>query len=73
MNVLIVDGNDLESSNSLREVGMKTQYEEYSDILKKLSTIKINIQIIHPAITENFLPSSINLDDFNGVVGQEVL
>jgi len=68
MNILIVDGNEKEASDTYRKIGMKTQYEVYSDILYKLSKNSLNLQIIHPAINENFIPKGLNLDDFKGIV-----
>ena len=48
MNILIVDGNDLESSNNLRKFGMKTQYEEYGDmILERSGMSKREMDLIH--------------------------
>ncbi len=56
MNILIVDGNEKKASDSYVELGMDTQYEVYSKILKKLSNNLLNITIIHPAVEDNFLP-----------------
>jgi len=67
MNILIVDGNEKIASDKYTEIGMDTQYEVYSKILKKISNNSINISIIHPAINENFLQKGVNLDDFDGV------
>ena len=68
MNILIVDGNDKNSSNQYEKLGMNTQFEEYKNILLKISSFKLNIQIIHPTWDDNFLKGNINLDDFNGIV-----
>ena len=67
INILIVDGNDQKNSDILKTIGMKTQYEEYSYALNKIAPSKLNIQVIHPAVKEDFLPSNINLDDFQGI------
>ena len=67
INILIVDGNDQKNSDTLRSVGIKTQFEEYNDVLNILAPLKLNIQVIHPAVKKDFLPSNINLDDFQGV------
>ena len=67
MNILIVDGNDKINSDILKSNGIKTQYEEYSDVLNTLAPSQLNIQVIHPAFIEDFLPSNITLDDFHGI------
>ena len=67
MNILIVDGNEKKASDCYVELGMDTQYEVYSKILKKLSNNLLNITIIHPAVEDNFIPLGINLDDFDGI------
>ena len=46
INILIVDGNDQKNSDTLKSVGMKTQFEEYNDVLNKLAPSKLNIQVI---------------------------
>ena len=67
MNILIVDGNEKKASDSYLELGIKTQYQVYSRILKKLSNNELNITVIHPAVKENFIPHGMNLDDFSGI------
>jgi len=67
MNILIVDGNEREASSRYTDMGMDTQYEVYKKVLNSLSLENLNIQIIHPAISNNFLPKGISLDDFDGV------
>ena len=67
MNILIVDGNEKDASKKYTDMGMDTQYEIYAKVLNSLSHNNINIQIIHPAISNNFLPKGISLDDFDGV------
>jgi GMP synthase-like glutamine amidotransferase len=67
MNILIVDGNEKEASSRYTNMGMDTQYEVYKKVLNSLSLENLNIQIIHPAISNNFLPEGISLDDFDGV------
>ena len=67
MNILIVDGNEKKASSRYTDMGMDTQYEVYKKVLKYLSLEDLNIQIIHPAISNNFLPEGISLDDFDGV------
>ena len=67
MNILIVDGNEKEASLRYTDMGMDTQYEVYKKVLKSLSLENLNIEIIHPAISNNFLPEGISLDDFDGV------
>ena len=67
MNILIVDGNEKEASSRYTDMGMDTQYEVYKKVLNSLSLENLNIQIIHPAISNNFLPKGISLDDFDGV------
>ncbi len=67
MNILIVDGNEKKASDSYVELGMDTQYEVYSKILKKLSNNLLNITIVHPAVEDNFIPLGVNLDDFDGI------
>lgn len=67
MNILIVDGNDKIASDKYRKLGMDTQYEVYSKILKKLSNNTLNTIIVHPAINDNFIPEGMNLDDFDGI------
>jgi GMP synthase (glutamine-hydrolysing) len=47
---------------------MLTQYEVYEKVLRDLTDNNLNITTIHPACTESFLPTGINLDDFQGVV-----
>ena len=67
MNILIVDGNEKEASSRYTDIGMDTQYEVYAKVLNALSSNNINIQIVHPAISNNYLPEGISLDDFDGV------
>ena len=67
MNILIVDGNEKEASAKYTDMGMDTQYEIYEKVLNNLTFDNLNILIAHPAITENFLPKGISLDDFDGV------
>ena len=67
MNILIVDGNEREASSRYTNMGMDTQYEVYKKVLNSLSSENLNIQTIHPAISNNFLPKGISLDDFDGV------
>ena len=67
MNILIVDGNEREASSRYTDMGMDTQYKVYKKVLNSLSLENLNIQTIHPAISNNFLPKGISLDDFDGV------
>ena len=67
MNILIVDGNEKEASSRYIKMNMRTQYEVYENVLNSLSLDDLNIQTIHPAISNNNLPQGINLDDFDGV------
>ena len=46
MNILIVDGNEKKASDCYVELGMDTQYEVYSKILKKLSNNHLNIAVV---------------------------
>ena len=34
MNILIIDGNEKEASDKYKEMGMDTQYEVYSKVIK---------------------------------------
>ena len=68
MNILIVDGNEKDASEKYTNLGMDTQYEVYSKVIKKLTNNQFNISIIHPAFKSNYLPEGMNLDDFNGIV-----
>ena len=67
MNILIVDGNEKEASDRYVNLGMATQYEVYSNILKKLANNNLNISIIHPAVLDNYIPKGLSIDDFDGV------
>ena len=67
MNILIVDGNEKEASSRYIKMNMRTQYEVYENVLNSLSLDDLNIQTIHPAISNNYLPQGLNLDDFDGV------
>ena len=67
MNILIVDGNEKEASLRYIDMNMHTQYEVYENVLNSLSLDDLNIQTIHPAISNNYLPQGLNLDDFDGV------
>ena len=67
INILLVDGNEKESSDKYVQLGMDTQYDVYSKILKKLSNNSLNITIVHPAINSDFIPQGVSLDDFQGV------
>ena len=67
LNILIIDGNEQKSSDMLKSIGIKKQYEVYNEVLNKIAPLKLNIQVIHPAIKEDFLPPNINLEDFHGV------
>ena len=68
MNILIVDGNEKEASDRYIEIGMETQYEVYSNVIKSLSNNKFNITTVHPAFKNQYLPNGVNLDDFDGIV-----
>ena len=48
-------------------MGMDTQYDVYKKVLKSLSLVNLQIKIIHPEISNNFLTEGISLDDFDGV------
>ena len=67
MNILIVDGNEKDASTKYTDMGMDTQYEVYKNVINSLASENLNIQIIHPAISNNFLPEGVSLDDFDGV------
>ena len=67
MNILIVDGNEKEASDRYIEIGMDTQYEVYSKVIKSLSNNKFNITIVHPAFKNQYLPNGVSLDDFDGI------
>ncbi len=67
MNILIVDGNERDASEKYTNMGMDTQYEVYQKVLENLSTKKLNITVVHPAIKDEYLPIGINLDDFDGI------
>lgn len=68
MKILIVDGNEKEASDRYIKIGMDTQYNVYSKVLKKLAKDNLEIVIIHPAISKDFIPKGFNLDNFDGVV-----
>ena len=68
MNILIVDGNDKNSSEEYAKIGMNTQFDEYEKVLKKISPAKLNMDIIHPTWNKSFLKKGINLDNFHGIV-----
>ena len=59
MNILIVDGNEKEASLRYTDMGMDTQYEVYKNVINSLASEDLNIQIIHPAISHNFLPDGV--------------
>ena len=67
MNILIVDGNERDASERYTNMGMDTQYEVYQKVLENLSTNKLNITVVHPAIKDEYLPIGISLDDFDGI------
>ena len=67
MNILIVDGNEKEASNNYIKLGMDTQYDVYAKVIKGIGGYKFNVSIVHPAISGNFLPLGVNLDDFDGI------
>tara|TARA_B100001173_G_C15972333_1_gene540598 strand:+ start:55 stop:876 length:822 start_codon:yes stop_codon:yes gene_type:complete len=67
MNILIVDGNERDASEKYTNMGMDTQYEVYQKVLKNLSSNKLNISVIHPAIKDEYLPIGTSLDDFDGI------
>ncbi len=68
MNILIVDGNEKKASDRYTKLGMQTQFEVYRQILESLSDIDLNIDVIHPAHIDEYLPKGINLDVFDGIV-----
>ena len=68
MNILIVDGNEKTASDKYIKSGMKTQFEVYKNILEKLSDIKLNITIIHPACYKEYIPKGIDIENFHGIV-----
>ena len=67
MNILIVDGNEREASKKYTKMGMDTQYEVYNKVLNNLFQNNLNIVVVHPAITDKYLPIGVSLDDFDGV------
>ena len=67
MNILIVDGNEKEASERYTKMGMDTQYEVYQKVLENLSNKHLNIKVIHPSVTDDYLPVGLSLDDFHGV------
>ena len=67
MNILIVDGNEKEASDHYTKLGMDTQYDIYSKVINKISNYEFNVSIVHPAITNDFLPLGASLDDFDGI------
>ncbi len=67
MNLLLIDGNEKEASDRYTRMGMDTQFEVYTKILKKNSKNNINITVIHPAIYNQYLPLGISLDDFDAI------
>ena len=67
MNILIVDGNEKEASDHYLKLGMDTQYDVYSKIINKISNDEFNVSVVHPAITSDFLPLGVSLDDFDGI------
>ena len=68
MNILIVDGNEKNASESYTNMGIDTQYQVYEKVLKNFSNNNLNISILHPAVEDNYLPLGVSLDDFNGIV-----
>ena len=68
MNILIIDGNEKNASNRYVEMGMPTQFKIYENVLRNLLKNEFTITIIHPAISNNYLPQGVNLDDFQGIV-----
>ena len=60
MNILIVDGNEKEASSRYINMGMDTQYEVYEKVLNSLSSDDLNIQTIHPAISNNYMHQGIS-------------
>ena len=69
MNILIVDGNEKKASEKYTKLGMDTQYEVYTKVLRKLfNDNNLNISVIHPAIETNFIPKGLSLNDFEGIV-----
>lgn len=67
MNILIVDGNEKEASDRYISLKMDTQFDVYRKILNRIGKEKLNITIIHPAYSDNFIPKGVNLDDFDGI------
>ena len=67
MNILIVDGNEKAPSDNYVQLGMNTQYDVYYKILQKLANDSLNLTVIHPAISSDFIPKGISLDDFEGI------
>ncbi len=67
MNILIVDGNEIEASKRYTNMGMDTQYEVYKKVLEKLSKKNLNIFVVHPAVKDEYLPIGMSLDDFDGI------
>ena len=68
MNILIVDGNERNASNSYTEKGMLTQFEVYEAVLRSLIKKDCKITILHPACSDNYIPKGVSLDDFAGIV-----
>ena len=68
MKILIVDGNEKNTSDKYIKLGMSTQFQVYEEILQNLFNKNLNITTIHPACLSNYLPKGLALSDVDGFV-----
>ena len=65
--ILMVDGYDYDGWKSLHDAKCIDAFEHYSKTLKNIDN-ELNVITIHPGKKDDFLPTGISLEDFDGIV-----
>ena len=68
LKILMVDGYDYKGWKDLNDANCIDAFDHYSKTLKKISKKNLKITIIHPGKKNEYLPTGLSLEDFNGIV-----
>ena len=68
LKILMVDGYDYDGWKSLHDAKCMDAFEHFSNTLKSISTLPLEILTIHPGKKVDYLPNGISLNDFDGIV-----
>ena len=63
LKIFIVDGYDYEGWKSVYEANCIDAFEHFSNTLKSISLVPLEIVTIHPGKNKEFLPNGISLKD----------